>query len=410
VGTRCIQIQIPDDDGWERDAYSELYRLALWMLWERDIVKNGKPVADRWLKAIRTWKHCDGTPSPVAGLLEDFDMPLRVDCDCNVFVTCCDGSEKQILTADQVMKLSAGQPGPSSTPPAPGECKLYDFGLDSGKSYLLPSLVSTGDQLTLSQLDGATTDVEPLGRWNCPSGDLYFGGVCQPVTQTDPGAPAPSLPIGIPLYLIDGTYYDARVAVTMPGGVANKPGQVVCNYAAGGGFAGRITGVLQVCNNQAGSWLLSENLVIGSGHITPSTNGFDGGQSVWIPGSGWADVACHSNLMNTARYNILYVDILFANPVVLTHLDILYDTVVGVLSDGGGDTVNSIIGGGGGALVTAASASGTGKVLSWDGTLAAVNGLTILLYGSDLTGVTCPPTGSVLLRALNLRGSGIGPF
>ena len=61
TGTRCIHIEIPDDDDWERAAFSELTRLAQWFLWERNEGKDGKPVADKWASALESWRHmcCD---------------------------------------------------------------------------------------------------------------------------------------------------------------------------------------------------------------------------------------------------------------------------------------------------------------------------------------------------------------
>ena len=253
VGTRCIQITIPDDDDWERDIYAEVVTLAQWMRWERDLGKNGKPVADIWLNALKTWKHCDGSPSPIHGMEVDEEMPLRVDCDCNVFITCCDGTEKQILTSDQVKALQAPQQGNGAPQASPGGCQLWQAVIDAGKFWLMPQPVNTGDIITPSEAHGASTDVAPLGRWNCPDGSYYAAGQCYGGSIAhDPSALVPASPLGVPVININGTWHDFTAPITVGGGVSNQNCAVALNYASGGDFSGTVILNVQLCNNSTG--------------------------------------------------------------------------------------------------------------------------------------------------------------
>lgn len=410
LGTRCVTIEIPDDDEWERMAYSELYRLALWMLWERDVGKNGKVVARRWRDALDTWKHCPPPPAPVGGLLEDFEMPLRVDCDCNVFVTCCDGTEKQILTADQVQALITGQPGAGAPQPPAGGCQTYSALVSAGGAWLLPTLVNAGDTLQFTDVQGATTDVAPIGRWNCPDGEIFVAGTCGGLPIIDGSALLPTSPIGIPIFNLDGTWYPAQGLFTVPGGISNKPISFAVNYAPGGNFAGNLTLKVQVCNNAAATWSISQDLTANPGHWTPTLQGFDGSQSDWVVGGGWREVACTPNTLNTARYDIVYLDLFFDTPTTITHMDMVYDASIGDLSDGGGDTVNYWVSGVQHVLTSQASATASNRAMSWDGSIANVERMTVLLYGADLTGMTCPSPGTAQFRTFNLRGTGTPPL
>lgn len=323
TGTRCIQITIPDDDEWERAIYAEVVTLAQWMRWERDLGKNGKPVADIWLKAIQTWKHCD-TPKPPlpGGLIEDFEMPLRVDCDCNVFVTCCDGTEKQIATLDEVKALlqptsSTGQPQPQPG----GGCQSYAFQLDAAKSVVLPTLVNTGDTLTAEALKGSWSGAGIGGRWDCPDGTLFLGGSCFGGTEAyESGAPAPSIFAGRLLYYINGTYYDGIGTFTVPSGVVNQVVTLLANYDPADNRTGIVSGSIKVCNNQPVEWHHAIDLSLSPSIFAACGNG------VYLPGSGFIDTMVMSG-PNTYRGVNLCVS--WTTPTTIRRVQYLCDTTFG---------------------------------------------------------------------------------
>jgi len=259
--------------------------------------------------------------------MEDFEMPLRVDCDCNVFVTCCDGTEKQILTSDQVQKLVQGQPGAGTTPPGPGTCKTYDAKITSGSAFYLPLLVNTGDVLTLSNLDGSSSDAAPVGRWNCPSGLQFFGGICTGSPFIDAGAPAPTLPIGIPLFVVNGVYYDARSPLTVPGGISIQPAAIVLNYASGGAYAGDVTARLEVCNNQAGTFTHVFDFTLSDGGWAAALAGL----ANYVLGTGWTQGTLNGGPNDYTQVNIQ----IFFPSRLLTSVKVEFIITPGTFSDPG---------------------------------------------------------------------------
>lgn len=295
VGTRCIQIEIPDDDEWERDLYGEVWRLTRWMLWERDITKSGKPVADIWLKAIESWKHCDGSPTPFQhGTEVDFDMPgLRVDCDCNVWITCCDGTEKQLLTADQVQAL-INPTSPTTPVPQPGgHCQTYSTTMIGSDGYLVPGTLNAGDTIHVSNFSGATREGGAL-FWYGPQGLQFFNNAYLPnTTFTDPTDPVPTAPHQSLVLHLGGVYYElVSGTFTVPGGVTNQQGTIVLNTSTAGDLLGTVGFDVEVCNNQALSWSHTFDFTINSfGDLfTFPTHGYlNGPLGFWSPGVGYVN-------------------------------------------------------------------------------------------------------------------------
>jgi len=289
VGTRCIQITIPDDDDWERAMYAEVSTLAQWMRWDRDLGKNGKPVSDIWLRALKTWKHCDNSPSPVpGGLIEDFEMPLRVDCDCNVFVTCCDGTEKQILTADQVNAIANGQPGNGAPQPAAGGgCQTYHGMVSASGKYYVPTIVNSGDTVEILNMSGAGTDGIGV-RWFCPDGPQFFAGTCVGAPSFDGADPLPGDPHMSLIVNIDGTFHVAQGSpFTVPGGVVN--GQLFIQVNDGNLLdnSGNYTFDVIVCNNQPAAWTHTFDFTTNPGPFNPLSDSLVTNAAVWVPGDGW---------------------------------------------------------------------------------------------------------------------------
>jgi len=286
VGTRCIQITIPDDDDWERAMYAEVSTLAQWMRWQRDLGHNGKPVADIWLKALKTWQHCDGSPSPVHGMEQEDFMPLRVDCDCNVWITCCDGTEKQLLTADQVEKLLAGQPGGGSPQPAPGGgCQQYPAQLLANGRWLVPTVVSTGDTIEIGSAVGATNDGAEL-IWHCPDGKQFFAGACVASGGLDGSDPLPTVEHMRLIANIDGSYYDAMSGpITVGAGVSNAQVYIQVNDSDLTDNTGQVQFVVTACNNQLGTFAHHFSLQTTDGGFTALSDGST--FATWLAANGW---------------------------------------------------------------------------------------------------------------------------
>jgi hypothetical protein len=239
-----------------------------------------------WLKIFD--KLVRGCPCPVPaplGQLEDFDMPLRVDCNCNVFVTCCDGTEKQILTSDQVKALVNGQPGSGTTQPEPGGCHDYPAIMQANGKFLVPVPVSTGDTVEIIQAVGAGNDGAEI-IWHCPDGTDFFAGECASGSGSLNGAdPLPTVKHMTLLININGTFYNGQAGpITVPGGVSLKQPFVQVNDAAIADNAGEYTYVVRVCNNQLGTFTHTFDFTLNTyGWIVdPSSSG-----GAWVASAGF---------------------------------------------------------------------------------------------------------------------------
>lgn len=308
---------------------------------------------------------------------------------------------------------ASAQPGSGSPQPAPGGGQTcYAARLPGSGVWLIPTLLNTGDVINIQNAHGAVSS-SYNGNWYCPSGSQFFGNLCVGFEQTHGGNPVPSAPDESLIVNIGGTYYSLNSGpFTVPGGVVNAQGFIQVNDVSLAGKYGELTFDVCVINNQAETWSVPQNLALMSGGWTPvgSSDGFDGGESTWTAGAGWQEVACHSNLVNTARYDIVYIDLQFTNPATVEHIDVLYDATIGDLSDGGGDTIQAYYSAAWHTLASQASANGTNRVLAFNGSQPNVEKLRILLYGADLTGTSCPTPGTVTLKSFNMSGVGIAPF
>jgi hypothetical protein len=212
------------------------------------------------------------------------------------------------------------------------------------------------------------------------------------------------------MYYVDGVYYDAQTAFTVPGGVTNQPIAVVINYAPGGDWGGELVGNIEYCNNQPGGWSISQDLTQNYGRWVASVDGFAGDESSWLFGQGWHNEVCVENTSHTAFYDIVYIDLFFDHPTTLTHIDMTYDASIGDLSDGGGNTITAYVSGTPTTLASTPSTTASNQTLAWSGSLANVDHLRILIYGADLTGGSCPTPGTAQLRAVNMSGVGVIPI
>jgi hypothetical protein len=288
-GDLCLTIRIPNDPAYVQAVIGALYDTTLWISWQRDAAHTGiraaRKMKPRWFEAVQSIGLCEPVAPGGGGLIEEDFMPIRVDCDCNVFITCCDGTEKQILTADQVKTLIQGQPSNNVPQPAPGGgCQTISMRLEAGKTQVIPVPVSTGDTIQISAVDGAMN--EDLVLWFCQSGQAYYAGECQGPSTHFTSDPFPLLNHGS--LLIDvGLGRDGlgTALYTVPGGVSNVQPALSANMSFGLGANGFYTFLVTVCNNQPKTWTHVFDLTTLAGPLSPVTQA--GTNPTWTPGSGW---------------------------------------------------------------------------------------------------------------------------
>jgi len=412
--TVCMQIEIPNDPAYLQAVVGALFDTTLWISWQRDAAHTGTRAATRmrsaWIKACATIGNC---PELIIPAIEESEYQMSV-CEQLRFQN---GKLQGFCCGEWVDidgQIPSGQGGGGSpTPPPGGGCQDYHAIIPAGGTWLLPGVVNAGDTLTFSDLTGATTNDAPLGRWNCPDGKLFAAATCSPIYAFDTGAQIPGDPIGEIVFIIGSTWYklDPTTTFTVPSGVSNQQVAFSLNYGSASSFAGQVEFNLHDCNNQTGGWSVSQDLTVQSGAWTPTLLGFDGNESIWTVGEGWREVACAENSAHGAAYDIVYVELQFSHATTLQHADVLYDATVGELDDGGGNKLYAYVSGVANLLATAPSVTGTGQTLAWDGTLANVDRLLLLLYGASHIVPTCPdPAGTATFREFHMNGIATNPF
>jgi len=260
--TLCVTVRVPNEPYYKAAFWGALLDLASAYKWADDTAHTAKDVADVWRNIIDELQldQCPIEPTVPHGTEIEDDMGLRVDCDCNVWVTCCDGTEIQLATVNMVNQPT--QPGDGSPTPGPGDCQTYEGSISGSGYWFVPAVVNTGDTLQLSSMLGATYN-PTTGSWFCPDGSQFFAGACFPANVTDAGNPLPAVKSGKLIAKIGATYYDIQPGpFTVPGGVSNAPITLQFNYDNLPGSGGDVTFSLEVCNNAAGSFTHDFNFVL----------------------------------------------------------------------------------------------------------------------------------------------------
>jgi hypothetical protein len=195
--------------------------------------------------------------------------------------------------------IAPRQPGSGSPQPASGQCQSFSCVLGPTTPWLLPVAVSSGDTITVSNLNGSWSPSAFTEIWLCPDGNLFVAGFCVDHTQAfDAGAPMPSAPLNGTI-LFDGTNYydvsaaanlDTPVTVTIAPGVSNAQLLVRCNFHGGVDPAGQVLGNIQVCNNQAAVWSHTLDFTTSNHSFQPALAGGVTPTATWVVGQGWRNV------------------------------------------------------------------------------------------------------------------------
>ena len=391
-----------------------LQQLLLQSTWQYDTTDELNKVQGQAFNLISLF-NCVTAPTltQVCGRLNGSEvteeMPIRVDCDCNVFVTCCDGTEKQILTADQVRAAFAPQPGAGSELPTPGKCVQYHANMPGNGRWLLPGPVSTGDTLDVTGITGVTYDAGNLD-WHCPGGDVFFAGFCSGVTFTNGANPMPSVPEMKLIASIGGTFYDVIGGLfTVPSGVSNEPVTFQVNHADISGDGGALSFDVTVCNNQASSWSHTFNLLSNDGGFTNIDYPLHNPTAAWSSGTGWEAIDC-VHLFGSGVYTILAIQKALAASTV-TGFSMTYDSVLGANPSGDTTRVSLRNGSGDNFIINGAPESGTNITDSWTGSIAGVTEILLFpIFAFADAGGTCDSTPSITLKSITISGTGTDPF
>jgi hypothetical protein len=261
----CIQIEIPNERYHIAAFLGNFVNLGYWFNWQRDDAHTGLAVSKIWYdiflqvaKQISLGGNCPpdfGFPGADDG--SDFMIRQNTDNPC-LLESSVNGTD-WCPWADLSKCTNFGtQPGTGVPQPAPGggvqqTCKK----MDAKSPLLIPTVVSTGDTITLTLANGATNDPDDPSAsyvWRLENGNHFFAGADfgNPVNViTDPLPTAnhmsivaaigtPPTFIGLPL----------NTPVTVPGGIDNAQLSIQVNDSNLTNDNGSLDVCVDVKNNQ----------------------------------------------------------------------------------------------------------------------------------------------------------------
>lgn len=246
----CVTIRVPNERFYKAAFWGALLDLASAYKWQDDSAHTAKDVAQVWRGIIDDLKLdiCPIAPAVLHGMEIDFDMGIRVDCDCRVWITCCDGTEKELALVEMLNK--SGQPGTGQPQPAPGggqQC--YQFAMAANQQVYLPTGLSTGDVVTIQNAQGAGSNSHD-SIWHLLNGDQFFLGQDVGFPVVNGANPVPAAPTGSLIIILNGTAYAIGTgSFTVPSGYANAEAVFQVNDNTLAGLAGDFSFQACVTNN-----------------------------------------------------------------------------------------------------------------------------------------------------------------
>lgn len=273
-------------------------------------------------------------------------------------------------------------------PEGGGGIACYHMTLVANQQWILPTPVSSGDQIEFSNPNGASNEAGQI-LWYGPQGLRFFAGKYDPGTAFTSGTdPAPSVPHQGVLALIDGSYYDLTDGlITLPGGISNAQCVILLNTDTPATLQGTVQGDVCVTNNQAITWTSTLNFL-----TNPYSSAIVAFYGTYSPGIGYVGVNNGASDLSVVILRI-YVDA--AN---ITSMSMLYTTpgqggphgVVGFETDSGLYT----------AFITpGAETNATHTVIS---NRSGVN----TMYAESNTGTV---SGDAIISSWTITGTGIKP-
>lgn len=412
--TICFQINVPNEVHHLAAFYGAIYALTYSKNWQRDAGHTAAQASRVWTKIFDSLiaGNCAVPARPLQGIEQEDFMPLRVDCDCNVFVTCCDGTEMQILNATQVQALINAQPGVGAEQPSPGGgCATYTGLMGAGGQWYLPTQLSTGDTIEFLSWDGVTNDGGNIA-WRTATGGLFLAGADTGITTTESGDPLNTVPHLKMIASIDGTFYDVFPGpFTVPSGISNASVAFQVNDDPIAGNSGQISFKVKICNNQAGPWSHTFDFTT-SPHGWQQLNGIYAPIGVWTPGIGWVDSDGLSAA--SAGYRGVIINLPSISPAFsITGAQINFDYHPGSFaSSADGVDVDALAGATSNIQINVlhgALPSADNQFQSGSAAFSGIDQLQIFLIASSTSSGTGGLSGSCAVKSLTINGVGPEP-
>lgn len=409
-GEICFKVRVPDDPAYIRAFKAQIEMLSYWWNWDRDVAHTARLCARRWFKV---WNdlvagNCDEPSRFGAGNMEYESMIRQNPTNPCLIETSADGIHWCAFIDLSLCLAGSGQPGPSKQPPPSGGQECYTINFQASSLGNVPTVVNTGDVVTLQSAQGAGASNLSLD-WQCVDGEAFFAGLCSGGGFYDAGDPLPTAKHGALIFKIAGVYYYLAVgsSLTVPAGVVNEPVFVQRNDALTGASGSY---QVQVCvtNNKAGTWCHSWDLKVNSGPLVPFVSPFAEQEANWVAGQGWEPTDWHIDASNYYRGCQLTIPV----STTITSVSMTFDRSGGDYTGAGGDTMQALAAAPVGFLAQvtkATAADGAGQVLAWSGGPSAITALNLYMYTSGPKG-TPVFSGSGAIIGLTICGDGTDPF
>lgn len=306
VGTRCIQMEIPDDDEYELQFYSVLRLLTKWNSYQQDGAHKAADVAYIWKQvlSVTSVRACEVLHSGVE--IEEMSR-FRIDPDNNCILQIeCAPDEWETFWDISTCVVDNIKQATNGAPLSDGECREWDVSLNGNGKWLIPVSVSAGDIITVTEVDGAWN----MGTlaWNCPSGELYVLGECEPSSGSlNSGNPFPTALTGTLLMEIGSSFYGAyNVELSVPGGVTDAQVAFQANDINLGDNSGTIKFHVKLCRPAPVLTPITLSYVYGSGPAS-----LDPTLDEWIIGiSSQASGGVQGHVINVTISDDFYLTVL----------------------------------------------------------------------------------------------------
>lgn len=284
MGTRCIQVTIPDDDEYLRQFYSIATLLTKWNSYAQDGGHKAADVAYIWKQALRL-QDCETGETFDGVFVEDcmgcgFRINPENNCEMQIW---CNGEWETFwdissCVTENVKQFTNGEAL------EPGDCREWDVSLRANDKWLIPVSLNSGDTVEITNVSGAWNSGGLI--WNCPNGQLYALGECSGSGSLDAGNPAP-LELTMALLLnIDDTFFLAyNNTVAVPDDTSDVQCWFQANDANIYDNSGTITFHVKVCSLATVPETITITYDSGTGLTTLPPN-----QNSWIVSMTSADV------------------------------------------------------------------------------------------------------------------------
>lgn len=415
--TVCFQVPVPNDKFHIAAFKGSIYKLGRAYSWQNDPDHTAKLVASVWMEIFNNLEKCKPCPpntgyAGAGGGDEDLMLRQNPDNPCELQnsvdgVTWC-------TWADLSKCVKIGQPGSGSEQPKPGGGQAcYQAVFHANDLWLLPTSVSTGDTILLTDVNGAWTDGG--ASWRCPDGTLFVAGVCINGTEGYSGSnPVPSAPAMAIVVKIGSTFYaiPQGTPFTVPSGHSNDQVLFQANDDTLSDDSGQISFNVCVTNNAAVNWSHDINFAISNGHFQPQAYAGVGPAAVYTLGTGFvASTTETDDGSTTPRYTVDHIIFDWSTMTTITAISAKMNTTLG--SNAGGSTLGQYI-------MTRVSGTntirqtispptnGSNQSIAWSGS-ASCNGIKLHAFIDD-AGPGGTGGGTMTWLSIHVEGSGYDPF